>query len=250
VGVLLTLCVVMRAKWPKGYVKWIHCAIVGLLVHGVYLGGVFSAMYRNIDAGLSSLIVGLQPLLTVLIAYIWLRESLTKNNMLGLCLGFAGISLVLFQDGINFSGLNPYGLGFCFAGLIGIVTGTLYQKRFCTEIELLPATCIQFVAACAFAAPLAFYTESMQIKWTIEFLFIVVWLVIVLSIGAVMLLWWLIRHGDAGRVSTYFYLVPPVVAIQAWFLFEEHLTLATLLGMTMCIFGVWMVQGRGTDLRK
>jgi len=241
-ALLFLLCKLTRATWPSNLAQWGHCAIVGLLVHGVYLGGVFSAINLGVDAGLTSLIVGLQPLLTVLIAAIWLAESLNRYKIGGVLLGLVGICLVLFKGSLHFSDLSPMGLGYSFAGLLGIVIGTLYQKRFCRQIELLPATAIQFVAASALVAPAAIFTESMQINWTPEFAFVLAWLVIVLSMGAVMLLWWLIRHVDAGQVTSYFYLVPPVVAVQAWVLFDEQLTAMTLVGMALCVLGVWMVQ--------
>lgn len=211
-------------------------------MHGIYLGGVFSAIFRGVDAGLTSLIVGLQPLATVLFAAIWLHESISLRKISGVLLGLLGLCVVIFQRGVALSELDSVGLVFCFIGLLGIVIGTLYQKRFCNTIELLPATCIQFIASCAVAAPMALLFETRQINWTIEFAFILAWLVVGLSLGAVMLLWWLIRHGDAGKVTSYFYLVPPVVAIQALFLFDEKLTRMTILGMALCVAGVWIVQ--------
>ena len=128
------------------------------------------------------------------------------------------------------------------AGLLGITVGSLYQKRYCTETPLIASVAIQFFASSLALLPFAIVSETLQFDWQWTFIGALAWLVIMLSLGAVFLLMWLIKRGEAGRVATLFYLVPPVVAVQALFLFGEKLSLLLIAGSVMCIGGVAMVM--------
>ena len=219
-----------------------HSAVVGILIQAVYLGGVFSAISIGISAGLSALIVGLQPLLTVILATIWLRERITVIKMVGIFLGLLGLILVITERGNLDGSLSIQGLLLCVAALLGITVGSLYQKRFCTEVSMLPAVAIQYIASVIVLLPLALATETLQFDWTPTFIVSLTWLILVLSLGAVFMLLWLIRQGEAGTVATLFYLVPPVVALEAWILFEEKLSLLLFTGILLCIAGVALVM--------
>lgn len=220
-----------------------HAAVAGVLLQAVYLGGVFAGVNQGIGAGLSSLIVGIQPVLTVFLAALWLSEKLTWAKIVGIIFGFAGVALVTAAWGHADGEISVIGIGFCIAALLGITLGTLYQKRFCQGLDLHINMLTQYVAASLFLVPFALTWESYSIDWTAKLVFIMLWLVFVLSIGAVFLLMWLIKVGEAGRVSTLFFLVPPVVAIEAWILFDEPLTLTVIIGTVLCILGVAMVSG-------
>lgn len=241
-ALVLLITFFIKVQWPRRWTDWFHSAVVGILIHGVYLGGVFLAIDKGLDAGIAALIVGLQPLLTVAFAAIWLAESLTVQKMTGILLGLIGISMVILYRGANIDLSAKTGLWFCTASLIAISVGTLYQKKFCTQTDLLPATFIQYLANSVFLSVLVIRYESLQIDWTGEFIFALTWLVLVLSLGAVMLLMWLIKHGEAGKVASLFYLVPPVVALEAWILFDEKLNWITVAGMALSAAGVWIVQ--------
>jgi len=227
-----------------------HAAIAGVLLQAIYLGGVFAGVNEGIGAGLSSLIVGIQPVLTVLLAAIWLSEKLTWSKIMGVALGFAGVALVTMEWGQTEGVITAKGIGFCVAALFGITLGTLYQKRFCQSLDLHFNMMAQYVASLLFLTPFALTWESYSINWTLQLVFVLFWLVFVLSIGAVFLLMWLIKVGEAGRVSTLFFLVPPVVAIEAWYLFDEPLTLPIVAGTLLCIAGVAIVSGVLSKLRK
>lgn len=229
----------MKADWKQ----LAHAAVAGVLLQAVYLGGVFAGVNQGIGAGLSSLIVGIQPVLTVLLAALWLSEKLTWSKVTGIALGFAGVALVTAEWGHVDGSLSVTGIGFCVAALFGITLGTLYQKRFCQTLDLPTNMIAQYVASALFLLPFALIWESYSIDWTPTLVAVMTWLVIVLSLGAVFLLMWLIRSGEAGRVSTLFFLVPPVVAIEAWILFDEPLTLNVILGTGLCIVGVAIVSG-------
>lgn len=229
----------MKTEWTQ----IAHAAVAGVLLQAIYLGGVFAGVNQGIGAGLSSLIVGVQPVLTVLLASLWLSEKIAWSTVLGIAMGFIGVALVTTEWGHTDGVISLKGVGFCVAALFGITLGTLYQKRFCQSLDLHVNMIAQYVASVVFLLPFAFFWESYAIGWTPKLLLVLVWLVFVLSIGAVFLLMWLIKVGEAGRVSTLFFLVPPVVAIEAWWLFDEPMTLTIIIGTALCILGVAIVSG-------
>ena len=199
-----------------------HAATAGLLVHAAYLGGVFCAIARGVPLATISLIVGLQPVLTALAAGPLLGERLERRQWAGIALGFGGVVLVVAG---KWGGAGGDAAGYLWGlfALAGITAGTLYQKRFCGSIPMLSGGVIQFSAAgvVTFAAALA--SETMAVQWTAQFAFALGWLVLVLSTGAIGLLYTMIRHGEASRVSSYFFLTPPVTAVMAFLLFDERL---------------------------
>lgn len=217
-------------------------AIAGVLIQGVYLGGVFSSISLGIGAGLSALIVGLQPLLTVVLAAIWLQESLTLKKLSGIFLGLAGLALVIIERG-NLDGVvSVPGIGLSVAALVGITAGSLYQKRYCTETPPVVGLSAQFVASALFLLPIAATFETFTFDWQWPLVAALTWLVLMLSVGAVFLLMWLIRQGEASRVAVLFYLVPPVVALQAWVLLDENISPLLIIGTLICIAGVALVM--------
>jgi drug/metabolite transporter (DMT)-like permease len=243
-GLLVLIALAMHAPWPRRPTDIAHYALAGLLVHGVYLGGVFVGISLGIEAGLSALIVSLQPLLVAALAGVLLGERVSARQWIGLALGFAGVALILSHKlGRGLS--DALGGLACLAALLGITVGTLYQKRYCTGMDLRTGTAIQFAAAGLATAPLALIVEEWRVAWTGELLFALLWLVIVLSLGAVSLLYVLIRRGAAASVSSLFFLVPPCTALIAWPLFGERLGPAALLGMALTLAGVMLAMRPG-----
>lgn len=227
-----------------------HAAVAGILIQAIYLGGVFAGVNQGIGAGLSSLIVGIQPVLTVLLAAVWLSEKITRTKVIGIALGFIGVALVTAEWGQVDGDISVAGISFCVAALFGITLGTLYQKRFCQTLDLHINMLTQYIASALFLLPFALIWESYSISWTPKLISVLIWLVLGLSIGAVFLLMWLIRVGEAGRVSTLFFLVPPVVAIEAWALFKEPLTTMVIAGTLLCIVGVAIVSDAHKKLKN
>ncbi len=238
--VLAPMLLWFKCQWPKDKSLYIHAAIIGVLVHAIYLGGVFWAISLGTGAGLSALIVGLQPLLTLCLSVAFLKENMHPLKIAGVLVGLAGFIIVIVeQTGID--ELTVPGLVLCSASLLGISIGTVYQKKISGSIDLLPAVFIQYIGAALFLLPLALWLEPMQIEWNKEFILATVWLVFVLSIGAVLLLMKLIRSADAGNVASLFYLVPPLTAFEAYLLFGEQLSHWAIAGMALCVAGVAMV---------
>lgn len=244
--VLLPLMWLLKAKWPASKALWGHVAVTGLLVHAVYLSGVFYAIELGLPAGLASLLVGLQPLLTAALALPLLGERLSLWQWLGLALGLIGITLVLSgnlapgEDGL-FKGFGLGALACVFAALLGISAGTLYQKRFCAGMPLLGGSVVQYLAASVALGTGALLLETRDIAWTWTFAATLAWLVLGLSIAAILLLMAMIRRGAASKVASLFYLVPPLTALEAWWLFDETLGVLALAGMAIAIAGVVMV---------
>lgn len=235
----------LSGEWPRGPALWGHIAVSGLLVHGAYLGGVFYGIYLGMPAGLASLLVGLQPLLTAGLAGPLLGERLATRQWLGLALGLMGVALVLggkLDPGESlFQGFGLGALGAVLVALLGISGGTLYQKRYCTGMPLLSGTVVQYLAAATLLGLGALLFEGRAVEWSATFAMTLGWLVLVLSISAILLLMALIKRGEASRVASLFYLVPPVTALQAWWLFDEALPPVSLLGMAIAIAGVVLV---------
>lgn len=233
-----------RARWPAGPVAVLHVAVSGVLVHAVYLGGVFVAISRGLPAGVTSLVVGLQPILTAVGAGLLLRETVTPRQWLGLLLGFAGVTLVLSGKlGAAASTLGFAQVAPALVALAGITLGTLYQKRFCPAFDLRAGAVVQFLAALLVTLPVAAATESFRVTWTGELAFALGWLVLVLSLGAISLLNVLIRHGTAVNVARLFFLVPPSTAILAFVVFGETLRGLALAGLVVAVAGVYLARG-------
>lgn len=240
------IAAIWRPKWPDR-TGVMHSAIAGLLVHGFYLGGTAVAIYHSVPAGLSALIPGLQPILISTLANRWLGERVTRLQWTGLVIGLVGTLLVL--HGRSMSGEAGWGwLATCVA-LISITLGTLYQKRYCSQIDWRAGNLIQFVAAGLLFAIGAWLFETRVIVWNLEFVLGVVWLVFALSMGSIGLLYWLIRHSAATRVASMFYLVPGVTAIMAYLLFDERLDLLSVVGMVICAAAVLLVNRNATPAR-
>jgi drug/metabolite transporter (DMT)-like permease len=240
VALMLFLALALRAPWPASGAQIFHIAVAGVLLHGGYLGGVFTAIYQGMSAGLSALIVGLQPILTAIAAAPLLHERLSARQWLGLALGLGGVALVVMQR-LSLGGLSPFSFGMAILALVSITAGTLYQKRYCAAFDLRTGAVIQFVAAGVVLAPFAVAFEHEPVQWNGEFLFALAWLVLVLSIGAISLLTLLIRHGAATKVASLFYLVPPVTAAIAFALFGETLSVIAWAGFALAVAGVALV---------
>ncbi|OED39869.1 hypothetical protein AB833_13360 [Chromatiales bacterium (ex Bugula neritina AB1)] len=241
-ALLLLIAVFIRAKWPRTAMLYLHAMITGVLIHGIYLGGVFFAISKGLDAGISALIVSLQPLITLMLSVTVLSESISPQKIAGIALGLAGVIIVISSRGIGTDGLVMIGLISCVFSLFAISAGTVYQKRFCADIELLPSVCLQYIGNVLFLTPVAAAFETMEISWTPHFIIAMTWLVLALSLGAVLLLMWLLNRGSAGQVASLFYLVPPFAAVEAWLLFGETLTPVAIAGIALCGAGVALVQ--------
>ena len=235
--------VLAGVKWPSDRRQALHLAVTGVLMHAGYLGGVWAAVKAGMGSGLSSLIVGIQPVLTA----IWLTsvggQHVSRRQWVGLLLGFAGLVLVVSRKfgaggpGDQATWLN---LSFAVMALFAITAGTLYQKRFVMPCDVRSANTVQLLAALLVTLPLALM-ESETMRWNAELAGAMAWSVLGLTLGGSSLLYMLIQRGAAASVSSLMYLVPPCTALIAWLLFAEPITAVTLAGTALTAFGVSLV---------
>ncbi len=168
-------------------------------------------------------------------------ERVTRLQWLGLALGLIGVALVLHDRSIVLAG-SPLGWLASFVSLLAITLGTLYQKRYCGRIDWRAGNTVQYAGALALFGLAAFLFETRAIHWSGELVFAIAWLVLVLSIAAVGLMYWLIRRSAATGFASLFYLVPAVTALFAFALFGERLDALSIGGMVVCAGGVILVN--------
>ncbi len=240
VAILGAIAVIGGARWPSGAESG-HSLAAGFMVHGLYLGGVFLAISQGVPAGVSALIPGLQPILTSTIANRFMGEAVSRLQWFGLALGLVGVALVLHDRTMLASG-SVLGWTASVVSLLGITLGALYQKRFCGLIDWRSGNLVQYIGAGVLFAVAAFAFETRVIQWSGELIFAMAWLVLVLSIAAVGLMYWLIRRSAATGFASLFYLVPATTALMAYLLFDEKLDALSVVGMVVCAAGVVLVN--------
>lgn len=240
-GVLALLgpaVLLMKAPWPTGKIG--HVALAGVLLQAGYLSGVWVAIKLGMPAGVTALIVGMQPILTALSAPL-IGESVRPRQWLGLGFGLAGVALVVYAK-ITMIGLSVAAIALCVFALLSITAGTMYQRRFCPQFDLRTGTIIQFAASFLLVWPFAVYFEEFSdIQWTPRFLGALAWAVLALSIAAIFLLFALIRRSDATKVTSLLYLTPPTTAVMAWLMFGEAFSVLGVAGMALAVTGVFFV---------
>jgi drug/metabolite transporter (DMT)-like permease len=240
--IMLPAIAIMRPAWPS-WTQTQHIAIAGLLLQAGYLGGVWAAVKHGMSAGLVALIMGLQPILTAWFSA-YVAERITGRQWAGLLLGLSGVALVVWAK-LSITNLSWLSLGLAGLALTSITIGTLYQKKFCPSFDLRTGSVIQFAISAIACLPFMFLFESREVNWHPEMIGALIWAILGLSIGAISLLFLMIREGAATKVTSLLYLTPPTTAIMAWILFDEPITLLTVLGTLLTVVGVWWVVSQG-----
>ena len=238
-----------RAVWPSSRQQWLHLAVTGVLMHAGYLGGVWVAVKAGMGSGLAALMVGLQPVLTAL----WLswagqsraggssgQPAVTRQQWLGLALGLGGLVMVVARKFGTGSEVTALTLGSTVIALFSITIGTLYQKRYVQPTDVRTANAIQLMAALLFTLPFTLF-ETEAIVWNAHFIGAMAWAVLALTLGGSSLLYLLIQRGAATTVTSMLYLVPPTTALMAWLLFNESITVVTVMGTALTALGVSLV---------
>ena len=219
----------------------LHSLIIGILIHGMYLGGVFFAIDRGLAAGISSLFVSLQPFITALIAWLLIGERISVAKIGCFVLALCGVALVLSPKldlAISLPGINIVTVTACSLAVVSISLGAVYQKKYVAELNLVVSTAVQFLGAGIFTAVVAVMLEAGEIVWNLQIIATMAWLVLVLSIGAVGLLMYLIRQGSSASVASLFFLVPVVSMFMAWVLFGETLSVGQIIGSAVVVASV------------
>lgn len=244
--VFALVAVAVGASWPGTPRGWRDALVAGVLMQAVYLGGVFWSVQHGLPAGVSALVCGLQPLLTGALAYPLLGERLGPRQWSGIATGFAGAALVLAPKlGPAEGGLPPLPLGVCFAAMVAITFGTIWQKRVAAGTDLRTNAAVQFLGAAVATIPVAALTEDGAFDNSLEAWAALLWAVLGLSVGGTSLLLVLIRRGAVAGVASLFYLVPPAVAVLAFILFDERLAPVQIGGMLIAAAGVAVASRAG-----
>ncbi len=242
---MIPLALVLRAPWPRTPRAIGHALMVGVLLNAAYLGAVWWAIAKGVPSGVSGLIAAVQPILTTMLAPLILGETVRPRQWAGVALGFFGIALVLqpelatIDPGALGAVLVPLGVNVL--GMVAVTLGTFYQKRFIPTGHPITTQTLQFAAAFAVTLPFAWMSEEMNFVWNTTTIAVLAWSVIGISFGANTLLLLLVRRGAVSRAAALIYLMPPVVAAQAFLAFGETLTAIQLLGMGVTVAGVALI---------
>jgi len=238
---MASVAIVTGAPWPRSWRRIGHIAMIGILLHAIYLGGCYAAIYGGMPAGMMALIAGFQPIVTATMAGPVLGERTRTVQWAGIAVGFIGLMMVLW-DRIVVDFSHPAALLFAIMSLLGITSATIYQKRFCPSFDLRSGTAIQYLAASLIMVPATLILGVGKVDWAPTFIFALAWLVIVLSGVSIALLTWMISRGAASKVASLFYLTPPIAAIGSYFWFGETLSALALGGMAVIVFGLYLLN--------
>jgi drug/metabolite transporter (DMT)-like permease len=238
-GVALTL----RARWPATRAEWGHVAVAGLLSHGGYLAGSHYAQYWGLSAGVTALVLALQPLVTALVAARWMGERLTRRQAVGVVVGLGGVALVVAHK-FDVGAITPGSLAAVAWALACVTAGTLYQRQHASDTDLRSGVAIHLAATAVVMLPLAAVVEGFRIEWNAAIAGALAYHVVPASMGAFTVFHYLMRRGQATRVTSLLYLTPPVAALCEWLLFGTAPTPVMLAGMVIACAGVAMVTRR------
>jgi drug/metabolite transporter (DMT)-like permease len=238
---MIGIALLTGASWPRSWRRIGHIAVTGILLHAIYLGACYIAIYAGMPAGMAALIVGFQPILTAAFAGPLLGERMRPMQWLGIFVGFLGLLMVLWER-IVIDLSHPIALIMALLSLLGITAATIYQKRYCPTFDLRSGAAIQYVAASIVTIPVALWLGIGEIVWAPTFIFALGWLVIVLSGVSIALLSWMISRGAASKVASLFYLTPPLAALGSYFWFGETLSMLALAGMAVVVAGLYLLN--------
>ena len=237
--VLLLVALLTRAPWPRQRAHYAHLVVVGLLVQALQFGGLYTGLKLGVSAGISALIIGAMPLCTAFGAGVFLHERVGVRQWIGLGAGIAGVLLVALGKGVAWH-TGAAGIGAVLLALAGITLGTLDQKKYCAGLDLRTGGCIQLAVATAVALPLALGLEGWQVAWTPTLILASGWLSVVNSIGAVSLLFLMMRRGESSRVASLFYLIPGTTALMGWIVLGERIGLLSICGFAVTAGAVYL----------
>ena len=243
-SILIAIAITTRAPMKMTKSQYLRAGYISVFLHFAYTGGIFVAIHEGVSAGITAVIVSLQPVLVSLLAIPLLGERLRASQVVGLALGLSGVTLLLApkilqgDTSLVFSTAGVLAAGFA---LVGSVWGTLEQKRYGSDLPILYGLAFQYSVSGILLGVLAVTTESLVIEWSMQFVAVLLWIVLGVSIGSVVLLFYLLRKGSAGSVSSLLYLGTPLAATFGYIFFDEHISSVGAIGMAIAVFGVWLV---------
>jgi len=240
------LCHASGVSWPRDGRAVFHALVSGAFLHGLYLGAVWWAIGQGVPAALSSIIAALQPLMTALAAPFFIGERLSLQQKLGLCLGFFGVLLAVLPKfiGAGAAEMPTFAIVVNMLGMAAVTYGTIYQKRHLQTGDIRAIATLQYIGAFIVTFPFALGLESLHVDFGLAFVALLAWSVLGISMGAILLLLYLLRRGQVSRAASLIYLVPPIAALQAAAIFGEELTVPMILGTIIVVAGVYLTNRR------
>jgi drug/metabolite transporter (DMT)-like permease len=240
------------ARWPKGRVAWTRAIGSGVLMQGLYLIGIWWAIEQGVPAGISGLIAAIQPLLTALFSARMAGEPLARSQWTGIALGFCGVMLVLepkllaaFSPATDTRSL-AWPILANIAGMVCVTFGALYQKAKLSGEDLRSLNALQALGGLLPPLLLVFFVTPWHFEWRQETLLTLAWTVFGLSFAGTGFMLYLIRRGEVARVMSLIFLMPPLVAVEAYFLLGERLLPIQIAGMIVVMAGVYLAVRPGS----
>lgn len=229
-----------RPAWPTTRMGYVHVAIAGLLMHAIHLGGSHYTQYLGLSAGITSVLLCIQPVITAVIAARWMGERLNRVQWFGVIAGLAGVALIVWHK-IDVREASTASLIAVTLALIGVTAGSLYQRAFCARVDLRAAAMVQFAVTFLVLAPLALTFEDNHVRWSWALVGAMVYLVIFASLLAVSAWHHLLRHGSATRVTSLIYLTPVFAIVPEFLWFGITPSAISWLGIVITCAGVGLV---------
>jgi drug/metabolite transporter (DMT)-like permease len=246
---LAAIVLIVKPRWPADRRELGHIIVAGLLMHAVHLGGSHYTQYLGMSAGITAVLLSIQPLLTAVIAGRWMGERLSLRQWLGIAVGLAGVTLIVWHK-IDVREATLGALVAVGISLAGVTAGTLYQRTWCPAVDLRAAALLQFVATFVVLAPLAWFVEGATVRWSWSLAAAIVFLVIGASILAVNALHVLMRRGQATRVTSLIYLTPVFAVGLELAMFGVVPTAISLAGIVITCAGVAMVSWQARPIQR
>lgn len=240
--ILLIIAYILKVPIPKSKKEFFQIAFAGSLTVGTFSIGVFLSISYGVSGALNALIIALQPIVVTFLAQRFLDEKINKRVYLGLIIGFIGVSFVVVSK-LDTSFDSIVGIFCSVIALLGLSFGSLYQKKYCTDMNLYSGGAIQTLSSTILVIPFLFF-EEIHITWNGEFIIALFYMAVGVSIGALSLLYIMIKKGEVSKVSSIFYLVPVSAAIVSYFLLGDKIEFSEIIGIITIIIGIILINKR------
>lgn len=238
---LILLSYFLKVAWPKSMKEVFHIAVAGSLTVAIFSIGVYISIDLGVSPSLNALIIALQPALVSILAIKFLGEVITKRHWLGLIIGFIGVSFVVISK-FDFNSTEMFGVLMSVFALLGLSFGNLYQKKYCSHMNLFSGGAIQTLASFVLVLPLMLIFEEVRVDWNLDLIYAILYMSVAVSIGALSVLYILIKQGDVSKVSSMFYLIPVCAAIMSYIFFDESIELTVIVGIFTVLIGISLIN--------
>ena len=244
IAFILLLCIAyyLKVSWPKNIKEYIHIIIAGVLTVAVFSIGVYVSIDLGVSPSLNALIIALQPTFVSILAMKLLSERISKRHWFGLVIGFMGVTLVVMS---KFDYSYNYGIIMSIFALAGLSFGNLYQKKYCSNMNLFSGGAIQTLASALLVLPLMFVYEDVRFNFKIDLVYAILYMSVAVSIGALSLLYIMIEKGEISKVSSMFYLIPIYAVVMSYLFFDEDIDLRVLAGIVAVLMGMALMNKKG-----